>query len=270
MTHAFFDPPVFIREIMKVSVNLRRTPCFALVGHYPVFVESLPTGFKELRATQSQPDFMVGTPYRVSEVLPTQYKPGYGEQTQLKFAADLLTYPCLPATTETAAAFGMVLVEPGQGIHVDSPVLDLDQVDYEYGMFAGHQSPYQGTGQRLLGRVCTDLEHHDFPHVFVSCDPHLPLVISVARYLPAAQTIFLADLWLPRGKALYVPARPKTPSPQVLYLHGNRNAALACWQDVGQDSVRTQTLLQDQGGYFCWYWNELPTHHSLMTDKDLP
>ena len=129
MTHAFFDPPVFIREIMKVSVNLRLTPCFALVGHYPVFLESLPTGFKELRTTQSQPDFMVGTPYRVSEVLPTQYKPGYGEQTQLKFAADLLTYPCLPATTETAAAFGMVLVEPGQGIHVDSPVLDLDQVD---------------------------------------------------------------------------------------------------------------------------------------------
>ena len=158
----------------------------------------------------------------------------------------------------------MTLVEEGQGIRVSKRVKRLEQVDYEYGMFAGHQSPYQGTGPRLLGTVCTDLECHDFPHIFASIDLDLPLVISVGRYWPKLNKMYLADLWLPRGKALYVPPRPRLAGQEYLDLHGNRNSALACWQGIEHTSVRTRTLLQTEGGYFHWFWNELPTIHPLL------
>ena len=70
------------------------------------------------------------------------------------------------ATREVAAAFGITLVEKGQTVALSNPVAKLSQVEYEYSGYAGHWSPYQGTGNRLLTMVCTDLEHHDFPHIF--------------------------------------------------------------------------------------------------------
>ena len=89
-------------------------------------------------------------------------------------------------------------------------------------------------------------------------------MISVGKYWPQQQKICLADLWLPRGMALYVPPRPSLPGQTCLDLHGNRNSALACWRGIERSSVKTQTLLQTEGGYFYWFWNELPTTHPLL------
>jgi hypothetical protein len=58
--------------------------------------------------------------------------------------------------------------------------------------------------------------------------------------------------------------RPNLPGQTCLDLHGNRNSALACWRGIERSSVKTQTLLQTEGGYFYWFWNELPTTHPLL------
>lgn len=185
----------------------------------------------------------------------------------MAFAASEVVYEPLWATWEVAAAFGITLIEPGQGLRMQSPIRHLENTPFEYGMFAGHQCPYLDDKERLQmqATVCTDLEHHDFPHVFSSVDPQLPLVISVARYWPARDRIFLADLWVPRGKLLYVPPRPKTEGAAYIDLHGNRNSALACWRGGAQKSVQTLTLLPKDSGYFYWFWNALPTIHPLLT-----
>jgi hypothetical protein len=187
--------------------------------------------------------------------------------TQLGFIADEVVFEPMWATRDVAAAFGITLVEMGQGVRLSSPVKDLAQVDYEYGVFAGHSSPYQGTGRRLLTVVCTDLEHHDFPHVFASTDPLLPLVVSVGRYWPKLCKIRLADLWVPRGSALYIPPKPALPDPECLDLHGNRNAARACWGVPGPDRLATRTLLQADGGFVYWFWNAVPTTHTNLSSK---
>ncbi|MDH0493708.1 hypothetical protein [Comamonas aquatica] len=48
-------------------------------------------------------------------------------------------------------------------------------------------------------------------------------------------------------------------------LHNNRNSARACWGDLFQDRVHTQTLLRENDNSFRWYWNPLPTVHSRPT-----
>jgi len=144
---------------------------------------------------------------------------------------------------------------------LSSPVVELQQIEYEYGVFAGHWSPYQNTGNTLLSVVCTDLEHHNFPHVFASTDATQPLVTSVGRYWPKLGKICLADLWVPRGSALYIPPKPASPSLACIDLHNNRNSARACWGDIRQNSIVTHTLLQNENGYFFWYWNALATAH---------
>lgn len=264
MAQEFFDPVLFIKEDAPTSVDLSQTPFFCNIHGFPHYCAEPPTGLQLLEPAASDPTAVIGNAYRVLSATTTHPDPKYGNQTRLEFQADQVEYEAIAVTHQTAAAFGMTLIEPGQGIRITSPQPHLSLVDYEYGMFAGHRSPYEGTGYRLLGKVCTDLEHHDFPHVFTSIDPHLPLVISVGKYWPQQQKICLADLWLPRGMALYVPPRPNLPGQTCLDLHGNRNSALACWRGIERSSVKTQTLLQTEGGYFYWFWNELPTTHPLL------
>ncbi|MEX8192985.1 hypothetical protein [Comamonas guangdongensis] len=270
MAQEYFDPVLFIKEGAKTPIHLSRTPFFCNLGGFARYFEVPPSGVQLLEPSISDPMVALGNRYGVRSATTEPTDPRYGEQTRLEFLADQVEYRPLWATSDTAAAFGMTLAEPGQGIRITSPQPCLSLVDYKYGMFAGHRSPYLGTGYRLLPKVCTDLEHHDFPHVFAAVDPHLPLVISVARYWPQRQEICLADLWLPRGKALYVPPRPRSSEQSCLDLHGNRNSALACWQGLGQTSVRTQTLLQTEHSYFCWFWNDLPTTHPLLDPTGAP
>lgn len=259
-----FDPPLFMREGTKVSVDLARTPYFGNIGGHPAYFEKLPDGVTELLPASHNPDVALGNEYQVQALSPEMPDPNFGDQTRLIFEVPQVEYKPLPATRENAAAFGFTLVEAGQGICIDPHVPLLTQVDYEYGMFAGHRSPYQGTGYQLLGSVCTDLEYHEFPHVFASVDPHLPLVISVGRYWPNSNKICLADLWVPCGSALYSPSRFKPTEPQCLDLHGNRNSALACWPGIQRSSIHTKTLLRTDGGFFHWFWSELPTIHPLL------
>ncbi len=265
MTQEYFDSPLFIREVEKARVDLSKTPFFCNVGGHPLYLKKIPKDVKRLESAITDASVAVGRQYEVCTATTTRPDPDHGKQTYLKIVADHVEYEPMWATREAAAAFGMTLVEKGQGIRVNSPEPKLAQIDFEYGMFAGHQSPYQGTKSRLLGVVCTDLECHAFPHVFASIEPHLPLVISVARYWPKQHKISLADLWVPSGSALYVPPRPKSKKRQCLDLHGNRNSALACWRGIGQASVKTQTLLQTDGGLIHWFWNDLPSIHPLLT-----
>lgn len=264
MAQEYFDPPMFIKEGAVGEVNLSMTPFFYNNGGYPDYVETLPLGVMPLEPASCDPFVAIGRKYFVSAANTESPEPAYGEQTRLELVADEVVYEPMWATREVAAAFGITLVERGQGIRVNSSQPLLKQIDYEYGMFAGHRSPYQGTKNRLLGVVCTDLEYHDFPHVFASVDPSLPLVISVGRYWPRLKKIFLADLWVPRGSALYIPPRPKASGQEFIHLHGNRNSALACWEGIGQSSIQTQTLLQVEGSFFHWFWNERPSIHPLL------
>ena len=263
MAQEFFDPVLFIKEDAAAVVDLSQTPFFCNVDGYPSYCAT-PGDLELLETAASNPDVVLGKEYDVLSAVTSYPQPQYGNQTRMEFRAHTVEYEAVEATPQAAAAFGMTLVAPGQAIRVASPQPHLALVDYEYGMFAGHQSPYQGTGSRLLGTVCTDLEHHDFPHVFTSLDPHLPLVISVGKYWPERKKIYLADLWVPRGRALYVPPRPPNQGLPFMDLHGNRNSALACWRGIGRSSVRTQTLLQTEGGYFYWFWNPLPAVHPLL------
>lgn len=261
MAQEFFDPVLFIKEDAPAAIDLSRTPFFCNIDGHPHYLAEPPTGVKVLEAAAVDPKVAIGKEYSVLSATTTHPDPKYGNQTRLEFLADQVEYEAIQVTPKDAAAFGMTLIEPGQGVFITSPQPLLALVDYEYGMFAGHRSPYEGTGYRLLGKVCTDLEHHEFPHIFTSIDPHLPLVVSVGKYWPETQKIRLADLWIPRGKALYVPPRPNLLGQACLTLHGNRNAALACWPGAGRTSVRTQTLLQTENSYFYWFWNELPSIH---------
>lgn len=264
MTKEYFDAPLFIKEGDVNDVNLVETPFFYNNNGCPTYVKALPPYVEPLEPASSDPYIPIGREYEVIDAKTETPDPEHGEQTKLTLVANEVVYEPMWVTSSVAAAFGITLVQKGQGIRVSSPEDKLKQIDYEYGMFAGHRSPYQGTGYRLLGVVCTDLECHDFPHVFASIDPELPLVISVARYWPRFKKIFLADLWVPSGSALYIPPRSRAKGQEFVHLHGNRNSALACWRGIERSSIQTQTLLQVDGGYFHWFWNELPTIHPLL------
>jgi hypothetical protein len=266
MPEPTFDQPVFIKEIQERAVDTASTPFYCNQGGEPAYFSELPTGMTLLEPALTDPALAAGNEYLVPKVLGVKPTPPYGIETQLGFAAEEVVYAPMWATRDIAAAFGITLVEPGQAVRLSSPVVQLEQIEYEYGVFAGHWSPYQGTGNQLLSVVCTDLEHHDFPHVFASTDPVQPLVISVGRYWPKLGRIRLADLWVPRGHALYIPPKPALPGAEVVDLHNNRNSAHACWGDIRQNSIRTHTLLQNTGGYFYWYWNAVATAHGKPLD----
>lgn len=261
MAEGRLDPPLFEVEKFSQPVSLALTPYYFNDGGQPVFLATLPPGARELQPAATDPGQAIGCEHVVSEVIGVKSTPPYGVETQLDLLAQRPAYEPLWVTRDIAAAFGITLVKPGEAVRLSSPVETLSQVEYEYGVFAGHWSPYQDTGNRLLSVVCTDLEHHDFPHVFASTDDQLPLVISVGRYWPRLGRIRLADLWVPRGWALYIPPKPVVPGQACIDLHNNRNSARACWGDIHRDSVTTHTLLQATGGYFYWYWNADDTAH---------
>ncbi|MBC3917879.1 hypothetical protein H8L32_10375 [Undibacterium sp. CY18W] len=174
------------------------------------------------------------------------------EITGFNFNTTEVEYETLLASKESVQAFGMTLLHSGECLRFEYEGLIMAQ--YTYGKWAGYQSPYLGGARRreLLTYNPTDLEFHDFPHVFFSQDER-PLVISVARWRPYVQEICLADLWVQPGDAIVLP--PKTrptrpdddlPEPEkrriIIDLHGNRNSALACWRD-DKPALTTTTIL---------------------------
>ncbi len=263
MPHPYFDAPQFIIEGTPESVDITLTPYFYNNGGTPTYVATVPENVELLVAAPTNPDLARGYPHGVTGTVGVQTS-SYGMETQLGFTGGKVAYEPLLATREVAEAFGITLVEPGQAIQVTCPHPQLDQIPYDYGVFAGHWSPYQGTGYALLSVVCTDLEHHDFPHVFASTDPLSPLVISVGRYWHATGEIRLADLWVPTGHALYIPPKPLLLDAPCIDLHNNRNSARACWGNIHKTGVATHTLLQTSDTYTYWYWNPLDTDHSPL------
>ena len=185
-----------------------------------------------------------------------QVEPDRGDPypiTQFDFLAAEVHYQPLLATRENAQAFGMTLLKTGECVRF--PYDGLVMTDYTYGKWAGYQSPYlgRGRGRELLVINPTDLEYHNFPHVFFSRDT-LPLVISAARWRPYVDEITLADLWLAPGDAIVLPPKTMPPKPAddaplkdrwslVLDLHGNRNSAQACRFVDGQPRLETTTIL---------------------------
>jgi hypothetical protein len=264
MPTPYFERPVF--EIPKAHepVDITKTPFCYIKSGRPNYAKKLPKDVKLLETAPTDPAVGMGREYVVPEVTGVKKMPPWGIETELGFIANenQVVYEPMWATPAVAAAFGITLVGEGQAVRLSCPVANLSQVEYEYGVFAGHWSPYQEKGSRLISFVITDLEHHDFPHIFASTDPKLPLVISVGRYWPKLSKIRLADLWVPRGSALYIPPKPAVPGQECVDLHNNRNSARACWGKLDQNTVLTHTLLQSKNGFFFWYWNPTPTTHT--------
>lgn len=266
MPNDYFERVPFEIPKSEEQVDIATTPFFCNVDGAPTYLAEVPKGVTLIDTAPTDPAVAIGREYIVPEVLGTKDSK-WGTETQLGFHASEVTFEPLWATPAVAAAFGITLVDKGQAVRLASPVVKLQQFEYEYGVFAGHWSPYQETNNRLITTVITDLEHHDFPHVFASTDPKLPLVISVGRYWPHLSKIRLVDLWVPRGSALYIPPKPKTPGQGCVDLHNNRNSARACWGRLDQGSVRTHTLLQANHGFFFWFWNASPTIHTNLPLK---
>lgn len=259
--NGYFDAPILELNLSNQNVDITNTPFFYNDNGIPTYLKTLPESIVPLSPARTDPRVAIGREYTVPEVISKKKDGDYGEETQLGFDGHEIEYEPMWATREVAAAFGITLIEKGQAIELSSPVSMLTQAEYEYGVFAGHWSPYQDTGNQLLTVVCTDLEHHNFPHIFASTDPDFPLVISVGRYWPKQNKIRLADLWIPQGSALYIPPKPVLLGQECIDLHNNRNSARACWGSLKQYSVKTHTLLQAEHGYFYWFWNPKPTVH---------
>ena len=268
MDYTHLDAPLLINEIREQAVNISKTPFFYNDGGVPTYLAALPHRAKLLPDLVVNPNMAIGNEYVVSGILGVKHLKT-GVEAELGFLAEYLVFEPMWVTPAIAAAFGIMLVEPGQAVRMNSPVVELSQVECEYGVFAGHWSPYQDTGSKLLSVVCTDLEHHNFPHVFASIDPRFPLVTSVARYWPGLSKIRVADLWVPHSSALYIPPKPAMTNAVCIDLHNNRNSAHACWGDIrpGHDQITTKTLLQKENVFSYWYWNSLPTEHPHLTIK---
>ncbi|MBL8524267.1 MAG: hypothetical protein JNN20_11300 [Betaproteobacteria bacterium] len=262
MSEMKFATPVFIEEKKHEQIDLAETPYFHNDGGHPRYVKEVPHGAKLIPTAPTDPHVALGNEYVVAQIKGVKKTPPYGIETQLGFVANEVAYAPMWATPDIAAAFGITLVSPGEAVQLESPIHKLSQIEYEYGVFAGHWSPYQDTGNTLLSVVCTDLEHHDFPHIFASIDKDLPLVTSVGRYWPKLHKICLADLWVPRGCALYIPPKPALLGSECIDLHNNRNSARACWGNIHKNTLLTDTLLQATGGFFYWYWNATDTVHT--------
>ena len=265
-----FDAPALEITLQTASVTLSKTPYLHNDGGVPRYVEAPPPGAVLIPTMPTDPRQAIGREHVVPDIISTTNNAPYGIETQIAIEAETVGYDPIWATRTTAAAFGITLVKPGEAVHIDSPVDELSQNEYEYGVFAGHWSPYQGTGDELLSMVITDLEHHDFPHVFAATDPAIPLVISVARYWPHRGVMRCADLWVPQGQMLYIPPKPHIPDAEVVDLHNNRNSARAAWGQLSPRSITTHTLLQQTGGFFYWYWNARDTDHGRPSEGNRP
>jgi hypothetical protein len=264
MPAEYLDAPLFEIAGDEIPVDISATPFFYNDNGKPSYLPKPPPGVTPLTPAKTDPSIGIGREYKVSGVIGVKDDGEYGIETQLGFDGREIVYEPMWATRDVAAAFGITLVEKGQAVELASPVKKISQIEYEYGVFAGHWSPYQGTGNQLLSIVCTDLEHHDFPHIFASTDSELPLVISVGRYWKKEGKIRLADLWVPVGSALYIPPKPTLLGQDCFDLHNNRNSARACWGHLHKNSLTTHTLLQAGGGYFYWFWNATATAHTNL------
>ncbi|MES2040695.1 MAG: hypothetical protein V4495_23005 [Pseudomonadota bacterium] len=255
MSNEAFDSPIFIEDGPYLDL---------LPGEYPFLYNDQghcrqlrqPFG-EEIIIAKDNPDLDLGVKYKgISHQPKTIPNDGYPYQiTEFDFKSPEVHYGAIAATRDSVQAFGMTLLKSGECLRFEYEGMIMAQ--YTYGKWAGHQSPYIGKRRRreLLTHNPTDLEFHDFPHVFFSHDDR-PLVISVARWRPYVQEISLADLWIEPGDAIVVPpkTRPILPSGElpdeiarriIIDLHGNRNSALACW---GSDkaALTTTTVLGNE------------------------
>ncbi|MCA1323346.1 hypothetical protein [Herbaspirillum sp. alder98] len=216
-------------------------------------------GHTLVEMASDNPHLIAGQTYKNIKQWPrhidTPSGPGY-EITEFDFGVSEVRYPPLLATPDNAQAFGATLLRPGQ--YMRFPYSGLIMAQYTYGRWAGHESPYIGDSRRreLLPWNPTDLEFHDFAHVFLSRGPQ-PLVISVARWRPYVNEISLADLWVAPGDALVLSPKlmPPVPAPGTdhdqrwrLYvdMHNNRNSAQACRVPDGPESLESVTVLANQ------------------------
>ena len=271
-----FEPLLLDQEKLKKQILLGETPYFYNDQGTPSYLTNLPEHVDLITVPTIDMQARKGKSYKVLEQMGGSSSE-YGRQTQLDFDGETFEYEAMWATADTAAAFGITLIQPGQAVQIFNTGHPFVHINFEYGKYAGHWCPYLESGltaaKTIFPFVSTDLEHHDFPHIFASTDQQLPLVISVARYFPAEGQIYLADLWVRRGDALYIPPKPNDQF-DFIDLHNNRNSALACWggppnilQGHGQSlktSVDTETLLQVESTYFYWYWNKKRTLHQQL------
>ena len=145
-----FAETLLIQDGPAIGVDPLKTPYFCNIGGKPVYFETLPIGTVELHPASSDPGISLGNEYKVTtDKDPVIVEPAFGQKTELTFNASQVEYKPMWVTAENVAAFGMTLVKRGQGIRIgigigiDNPMEHpLEQVDYEYGMFAGHWSPY--------------------------------------------------------------------------------------------------------------------------------
>jgi hypothetical protein len=216
-------------------------------------------GLTAVTMAGDNPDLTLGTTYRNIKQWPRHIATASGsgyEITEFDFGVADVHYQALPATPENAMAFGATLLRPGQ--YMPFPYDGLIMAQYTYGRWAGHESPYIGTSLRreLLPWNPTDLEFHDFAHVFLSRGPK-PLVISVARWRPYVNEISLADLWVAPGDALVLSPKlmPPAPPPDMpaeqrwrlfVDMHNNRNSAQACRVPDGPEALESITVLANE------------------------
>ncbi|MFZ6640863.1 hypothetical protein ACO0LL_14040 [Undibacterium sp. TC4M20W] len=250
-----FDAPIFIEDGPYIDLLPGVYPyLYNERGHCRQLRQAFGT---EISIAKANPDLELGTKYKgISHQPKTIPNDGHPYQiTEFNFKVAEVHYEAITATRESVQAFGMTLLKSGECLRFEYEGMIMAQ--YTYGKWAGHQSPYIGGRRRreLLTHNPTDLEFHDFPHIFFSQDD-LPLVISVARWRPYVQEISLADLWVAPGDAIVLPpkTRPAPPEGQlseeqarriIIDLHGNRNSALACWGSDKAALITTTVLGND-------------------------
>ncbi|AMB83996.1 hypothetical protein AWM79_01200 [Pseudomonas agarici] len=250
----FFNSIPFIEDGAESPLDTRTFPF--LYNDQGLAIPSREARGRRIAPAPDRPELQRGEKYtdirwKTREV-PTAS--GSYEIKEFDFHAKEVYYEPLWATEETAQAFGMTLLKSGECIRFEYDRLILAQ--YTYGKWAGHQSPYLGPARQreLLTYNPTDLEYHDFAHVFFARYSRLPLVISVARWRPYVSEISLADLWVKPGEALVLAPKtfPKAPHERapdsekrlkIVDMHGNRNSALACRFNEGEDCLATETIL---------------------------
>ncbi|MFJ3047783.1 hypothetical protein ACIPEN_18300 [Herbaspirillum chlorophenolicum] len=279
-----FDPVLFIAD--GASAPLQDTKAFPYMvndnGHGRQ--SKVPQG-RLIELAPDDPALERGVTYRnithwQRQITPKDY-PAY-TITEFDFGVSEVRYEPLPATPENAQAFGATLLRNGECIRF---VYDgLVMSDYTYGKWAGYESPYLGDGRsrELLTWNATDLEYHNFAHIFFSQGPQ-PLVITVARWRPYVDEISLADLWVAPGDALVLPPKimPRAPTPQmsheakrrlVVDMHNNRNSAQACRRYNGPPSLKTTTVLADEKVMSApstrphYHEEKRPTWHGMLNE----
>ncbi len=242
-----FDPALFIKDGSSVAIP-KGTRFLCNQRGYSVYS---PTAIgRRIPVTPENPGLSRGTQY--SGITFGQKKMDWGTEwayllyeLDFKTAGKPVVYKPLwaDANYENTQAFGITLVRDGECVPFayDTGMIDAE---YTYGVFAGYQSPYIGSARNreMLPVNATDLEHHAFPHAFCSV-ADVPLVISVGRWRPSRNEIWLADLWVRPGDLLFVP--PKVYSEDYTDIHGNRNSAFARWGQNGDASLVTRTTLGD-------------------------